>query len=118
MKHRRYLLALLLAGSAYAQSEGTDFKSLMMEALSSPSGSSKADVYGPVADQIRSQINRPDARVVAYVTTVKALPQSGCKRLKLKMDTPGTLFMAKDGVSAPLEFGVEMNLCPNGQPPG
>ena len=40
------------------------------------------------------------------------------KRLKLKMDKPGTLFMSKDGASAPLEFGVEMNLYPNGQPPG
>jgi len=117
----RKIVALLLAGMAsltYAQQPmGTDFKKLFLQALNSPSGKSRTDVTGPMADSIRLQTNSPNARVVAEVDTLKALPQEGCKRLRLIITTPGMLFETPSGSNTPLRIGVMLNICPDGQPP-
>jgi len=118
----RKIVALLLAGMAsltFAQQPiGTDFKKLFLHALNSPSGTSRTDVTGPIAESIRLQTNSPNARVVAEVNTVKDLPQKGCKRLRIVLTTPGMLYEMREGPKAPLKVGALINMCPDGQPPG
>jgi len=108
------IVAGMCAGPAIAD---TNFRALMMEAMRSPSGKSTAVVAGPAADNIRAQIGRPDARIMAEVSIVEKLPQEGCKRLLLRFTTPGTLLPTNDGKSQMLDMGVKLNMCPNGLPP-
>jgi len=113
------LVFAVTATLAYAQQpEGTDFKKLFLQALNSPSGKSRTDVTGPIADSIRLQTNSPNSRVVAEVNTVKDLPQNGCKRLRIVFTTPGMLYEMREGPKAPLKVGALINMCPDGQPPG
>ena len=114
---RRAILALALA-LPLTTFASTDYRSLVLQAMKSKSGSSKSEVIGPVADQIRAQINKPNARVQAEVTTLAALQESGCKRMQIKITTPGTLVPTADGKSAPFEFKMALNMCENGMPPG
>lgn len=118
MRRAFFLCFVICTQSVYAQNTGTNFKTILLEAVNSPSGRSTSEVTGNVADLIREKTGQPNARIVATVTTVRELPQSGCKRLKVSFDTPGTRFQTKEGSQRKLEMGFEMNLCPNGQPPG
>ena len=95
---------------------GTDFKQLVLKAMKSPDGSATAMVDGPVADMVRGQIQKPDARVAVTVTTVRPLPIKGCKRMKLEFSTPGTKIKSFDGTMRPLELAFQMNMCENGTP--
>lgn len=120
-KKLRAFIAILLtfiSTSTFAQqAEGTDFKKLFLKALNSPTGNARTDVTGPVADSIRGQTNSPNARIVAEVETIQSLPQEGCKRMQLRLTSPGLMLETRTGSKAPLNLGVLINMCPNGEPP-
>lgn len=124
MKYLASIAALCASLSASAQTPqfetqkqiGTDFKVLLLKAMRSPNGSASEPINGPVADMIRGQIQKPDARVVATVTTVRPLPVEGCKRMKVELSTPGTKINSLDGTKRPLELAFQMNMCENGTP--
>jgi hypothetical protein len=97
--------------------QDTDFRKLVLQAMDAKDGKATADVTGKVADLIRQKINRPDARVVAEVTTVVELKQEGCKQFKIRYTTPGTLLPTADGSSRELDMSMMLNMCRNGQPP-
>lgn len=97
---------------------GTDYRELLLRAMDSPDGRAVVDVTGKTADMIRQQINRPNARVVAEVTTVEHLNQEGCKRLKIRFTTPDVLLPMSDGSAKMLDMSMKLNMCRNGLPPG
>ena len=100
---------------AYAESS---HRELLLRAMKSPSGTASMEISGPMADMIRGQINRPDAKIIADVITVGDLPQAGCKRLAIRFTTPGTLLPMKDGQARMLDVALKLNMCENGMPPG
>lgn len=110
-------LLLLISNTADAQAQGTSFREILLEALRSPKGTSSSYISGPVADQLRNQIGRSSATVLAEVSTVQALPQEGCKRLRMRITTPGTLLETTDHRQQMPEMFMELNMCANGQPP-
>lgn len=119
MKPLLYAL-LLLSGPVMAVTvgDGTDYRDLLMKAMNAKDGKVVVDVTGKTAEVIRQQINRPNARVVAEVTTVGKLKQEGCKRFNIRYTTPGTLLPMTDGSSRMLDMSVKLNMCQNGLPPG
>ena len=100
---------------AYAESS---HRELLLRAMKSPSGTASMEISGPMADMIRGQINRPDAKIIADVITVGDLPQAGCKRFAIRFTTPGTLLPTKDGQARMLDVAVKLSMCENGMPPG
>lgn len=104
--------------TAWCQSTETGIKDLLLEALRSPSGSASADVVGPIADVIRRQINTPNARIHADVTTLMALSQDGCKRMSVRFSVPGVMLPTNTGALKEFFTTTTLNLCANGQPPG
>ncbi|WP_126448101.1 hypothetical protein [Sulfuricystis multivorans] len=111
------LLALLPA-MTFAAGDGTDYRDLLMKAMNAKDGKASVEVTGRTAEMIRQQINRPNARVVAEVTTVANLKQEGCKRFNIRYYTPGTLLPMTDGSTRMLDMSVKLNMCQNGLPPG
>lgn len=111
-------LMVLMATVTSAHALGTDFRALFLKALNSPDGKARSEVFGPVADDIRVKTGKPNAKVFVDVSTVKNLEQEGCKRMKATFSMPGTTFPVKEGGQSPLTFNMELNMCPNGQPPG
>lgn len=113
------LLFLGLSGVAQAQAQ-TDVRELLLEALRKPENVSvQAEVNGVIAERIRRDLQAPGARVVVNISTEAKLAQPGCRRLRMRFTTPGTMMPTKDGgPSAPLDMSISLNVCPNGQPPG
>ena len=96
----------------------TDYRDLMMQAMNAKDGAVTVELSGRVAEIIRTQINRPNAKVLAEVTTIAELKQEGCKRFQLRFTTPGTLLPTTDGQSRMLDMSIKLNMCRNGLPPG
>jgi hypothetical protein len=69
-------------------------------------------VSGQVADTIREQIRRPDAKILLEATRVEDYSKPGCKGIKMKFSTPGTFLPMPDGTSKELDMGYIMNWCP------
>lgn len=105
-------------GMPLTSNTGTDYRDLLLKAMDTKDGKVTADVTGKTAEMIRQQINRPNARVVAEVTTIERLPQDGCKRFNIRFTTPGTLLPMTDGSSQMLDMSMKLNMCRNGFPPG
>lgn len=105
-------------GVSMVTGDGTDYRDLMLRAMDAKDGKAVSDVTGRTAEMIRQQINRPNARVVAEVTTVEQLKQEGCKRFNIRFTTPGTLLPMTDGSSRNLDMSMRLNMCRNGFPPG
>lgn len=117
MKNFVACTALVFSVSCLAAPVGTNFKALFLEALNSGTGTAHAEVYGPIADEIRQKIGAPNARIVADVEVIQNLPQEGCKRMEMKLTAPGVLLPTKEGQSSKLELGTILKMCPNGEPP-
>lgn len=96
----------------------TDYKELLLRAMKAGGGPYSEDITGPVAEMIRGQTGRPDARVVGEVTTVKVLDEPGCRRLNLNVSTPGTYLPQKDGKQGIISMNLKLNMCESGLPPG
>lgn len=105
----------LSTGSSFPS---TDFRDLILKAMHAKEGKSHVDLQGSVADMIRQQINHPNARVSAEVTTVEELKDDGCKRFQIRFTTPGTLLPMSDGSSQMFDMSMFLNMCKNGMPPG
>jgi hypothetical protein len=115
---KRLWVGLLVAVAPFSVSaDQNELKLLTLQALKSPSGSAKSEILGPYAEVIRAKIQRADARVFAEVTTVTTFKQQGCKRLNVRIFTPGTLLPTSDGSSRILDIKAQMNMCLNGRPP-
>lgn len=97
---------------------GTDYRDLLLKAMDAKDGRVVVDVTGKTAEMIRQQINRPNARVVAEVSTIEQLKQEGCKRFNIRFTTPGTLLPMSDGSTQMLDMSMKLNMCRNGFPPG
>lgn len=97
---------------------GTDYRDILLKAMDANDGRVVVDVTGKIAEMIRQQINRPNARVVAEVSTIEQLKQDGCKRFNIRFTTPGTLLPMSDGSTQMLDMSMKLNMCRNGLPPG
>lgn len=115
---KRLWVGILVAAAAFSVSaDQNELKLLALQALKAPSGSAKSEILGPYAEVIRAKIQRPDAKVYAEVTTVMTFKQQECKRLNVRIFTPGTLLPTSDGSSRILDMNAQMNMCLNGRPP-
>ena len=115
---KRFWVGLMVAvATCSASADQNELKDLALQALKSPSGSARAEIIGPYSEFIRAKIQRPDAKVFAEVKTVATFKQQECKRLHLRITTPGTLLLTSDGSSRMLDMSAQMNMCPNGRPP-
>ena len=75
---RKAILVLLLAVPVFAYAD-TDYRDLLMKAMYAKDGKASVELTGKVAEMIRAQINRPNAKVVADVTTIAELKQEIAK---------------------------------------
>lgn len=108
------VIASLASSHALA---ATNMQSLMLKAMQSPSHQASEIVTGPGAEIIRKAISKPDAQILVTVQVIGDLPQEGCKKLRLKYSSPGTLLATTDGKSRELDMGWTMNMCASGLPP-
>jgi hypothetical protein len=87
-----------------------DYKALMQKAVKE--GKASAWLSGPVADYMREQIKRPNAKILLEATRLNGHGKSGCKGIQMKFTTPGTQLPLTDGTSKELDVGYLMNWCP------
>ena len=114
---RRLIIIAMTILPVFAHAESSH-RELLLRAMKSPSGTASMEINGPMADMIRGQINRPNAKIIADVMTLGDLPQAGCKRFAIRFTTPGTLLPTKDGQDRMLDVALKLNMCENGMPPG
>ena len=105
---------LVLLGAAPVQAN--QYQDLLLQAIHSESGTASGPISGQAADAVRRAIGQPNAPVVATVTTLKALPQEGCKRMRITFTTPGNPVTALDGRTGELGLNVDVNFCASGMP--
>lgn len=112
------IAALLILGAttsvAHAITQASSMKDVLLGALNSKSGTSEALVVGQLADNIRAQIQKPDARVMAKAVVVAPLPQEDCKVVELIFTTPGTKLRTPSGDMRELDMRMKFNVCKNG----
>ena len=113
---KRLLIAGLLGVAPLAAFADTDYRDLMLRAMNAKDGAVSVELTGRVAEMIRAQINRPNAKVIADVTTVAELKQEGCKRFQFRFTTPGTLLPMTDGQNRMLDMNFKLNMCRKGSP--
>lgn len=108
-------LALMMGcGLAVAQ-QISDFKTATNSALKN--GEAKVLLNDGVAQKLREQMRRPNAKVILHVTTLGPLPQPGCKRLQLHFTSPGSALELVGGGTKDLDVTYGINMCENGLPP-
>lgn len=108
------LIAAAIAPSAHAISQVSSMKDVLMGALNSKSGSAEAFVVGQLADKIRAQIQKPDAKVLAKAVVLAPLPQEDCKVVEVIFTTPGTKLRTPSGDMRELDMRMKFNVCKNG----
>jgi len=101
--------------AAVRQIEVQDIRSLMVEAIDSPSGQARAQLVGTLPDAV-TQHFRASSPILLAVTTERRYRQPGCSRLKLSFAQEGVHL---PGLAQPERRGVEvgMNYCRDGRPP-
>ena len=118
MRVRLLACALLttFAGAAHAQA-GIELADALMGALKSPAGTYSGLLQGRMADYLRNALHTHSPLFVD-VTTVRALPEEGCKRLRARITGPAAQTSAgTERPGTPAEMTVELNLCANGRAP-
>jgi hypothetical protein len=109
-------LSMAVSSTITHAAQNTDFKMLFKQALET-SGVVRAELSGPVLKKIQNQINS-DARIFVEIQAIRALPQEGCKRLKVLFSAPDAKLPTSAGTTVPLEgLGFQLNLCPDMNPP-
>lgn len=116
-----FLLCLAVAQTAAGapallrQIEVQDIRSLMVEAIDSPSGQVRAQLAGTLPDAV-SQHFGASGPILLEVTTERRYRQPGCSRLKLSFSQDGVHL---PGLAQPERRGVDvgMNYCRDGRPP-
>ncbi len=115
---KRLIGCLLLASIPFGANAQTqqNWRSIIMTALHSPTGTAESILVGPMADKAREGLKTTeDIRI--KVTTVATLPQPGCKRLEIMMYIPDKKFPTTDGGQHEFRSGFQLNVCPDGRPP-
>lgn len=106
----------LAAQAAHAQQ--SDIHDAMYAALRSEQGTYKGELKGDFAALVHQKLNTT-APVFVAVSTVRAFKQQGCKRLRADITVPDVTWKdPKTGVQNSFSYRYEMNLCPDGSPPG
>ncbi|MDR2925361.1 MAG: hypothetical protein LBU76_05365 [Azoarcus sp.] len=111
-----YILAFCAAATIQAAKASPipmidgNYKALMQKAARE--GKASAYLSGQVADYIREQIKKPDAKILLEITRVDDHGKPGCHGLRMKFTTPRTLLPMIDGTSKELDMGYFMNMCP------
>ena len=81
-------------------------------------GEAKGELTDKVAEGLRQQIQRPNARIfIKVVAESELLDQPECKRLRLEFSAPGTALQLTAGGTKDLFYEMRMSMCPNGRPP-
>lgn len=89
-------------------------KDVLMGAMNSTNGTAEAQIVGPLADKIRAQIQKPDAKVVAKAKIIGRLPAEDCKVVEISFTTPGTRLKTPQGDMRDLDIRMPFNVCKNG----
>lgn len=108
-------IPLLLAVNFAQAQQVSDFKTAINTALKN--GQSRSELNDPVAQVLRNQMRRPNARVILHVTTIGDLPQAGCKRLNLHFTSPGSALELVGGGTKDLDVSYGANMCQDGLAP-
>ena len=99
--------ALLLATPCMAN----QYASLLQEAFHAQSGSASGIVTGRIPESMRRFLGKPDASILATVTTLPTQLKPGCKRMRIALSPIGVVFQATDGRKGPISFNVDVNHC-------
>lgn len=104
-----------ITGAPVAQAigAGKELQSLAIEAIDSPSGIAHGIINGPAAAEV-ARATGSKAPVRVDVSTIKAYPQPGCKRLAFRISQANV--MTKQGVPTTFRSGFELNICRDGSP--
>jgi len=89
-------------------------KDVLMGALASNKGVVEVVVVGQLADRIRAQIQRPDAKVVAKAKVIAPLAIENCSVVEVSFSTPGTRLKTPSGDMRELDLRMNFNVCKNG----
>ena len=116
---RRLLVTATLCLGIQAHAADEPYYSMreaLIAAVKSPEKTIHYDDTLGAASPVRAMINKPDAKVVAEITTLAKLEQPGCSRLQVHVTTPGTLLPTSAGDERPLDAKMELNICEDGRP--
>lgn len=105
---------LLAVSSAHATPQASSMKDVLLGALNSEKGFSEAVVVGKLADNIRAQIQKPEAKILARATVGEKLSQEGCSVVEIVFTTPGTKLRTPAGDMRELDLRMKFNVCKNG----
>ena len=109
-------LLTAFAGAAHAQA-GLELADALMGALNAPTGTYSGLLQGRMADYLRNALHT-NSPLFVDVSTVRALPEEGCKRLRARITAPAAQISAGMATPAtPSQMNVEINLCANRRPP-
>jgi hypothetical protein len=111
------MFLLFLATSSIAQvasaaplpEVGSEYAPLMAQAVRE--GKASTYLSGQFADYIRSQIGKPDAKILLTVTRVDEPGKAGCFGLKMHFTSPGTLLTMADGSKGELDVWYYEDMC-------
>lgn len=95
--------------------QAIELRSLLVQAIDSPTGQAQATLAGSEAQAITSRF-KGSTPIFVDVSTLKRYRQAGCRRLRLALWQGG---VALPGASAPQQRSVwfDMNYCRDGAPP-
>jgi hypothetical protein len=117
MLMRKFILtSILVIGSvaqvaiaAPLQEVGSEYSPLMAQAVRE--GKASTYLKGQFADYIRSQIGKPDAKILLTVTRIDEQGKAGCFGLKMHFTSPGTLLPMSDGTKGELDVWYYEDMC-------
>lgn len=66
---------------------------------------------------IASHIRRPDVPIYAEVSPIGDLQEPGCRRISVRLTSPGSRLELKDGGVADLDETFSLGICAEGKPP-
>lgn len=117
--HALFAMAIISIGlhTHAAEEPYYSMRDALIAAVKSPGKTIHYEDTLGAASPVRALINKPDAKVVADISTIAKLGQPGCSRLQVRVTTPGTLLPTNAGDERPLDVKMELNVCEDGKPP-
>ncbi|MBS4019979.1 MAG: hypothetical protein KGZ68_17290 [Dechloromonas sp.] len=84
-----------------------------------------ARIQGPIkvmltsesAEPIAMNMRRPGTRIFAEVSPIGELEEPGCRRLQVRITSPGSQLELKDGGTRDLDESFSLGMCANGTAP-
>ncbi len=111
---RSCLCAALVGAGAMAHAQPVEVRDAVLSALRN--GFYKGEIKGQIVESFRKQYKTP-ASMFVNVSTVHVFKQEGCKRLQAEFTVPDFTFKDTTGRDATFRHVMQMNLCPDGNPP-